>query len=404
MIDFSLTEEQRSLQETVRRFALQEIRPVAHTIDRHHDPEKNFPWEIVKKGMQLGFGNVVIPEQYGGLGGGLIDYALVVEELGYGDAGIADVFLVNISLSRLLVLGCSDEQKEKWLPQICSDESGTFILAGGMTEPSGGSEIFCPLPDPAMGVRTSAVRCGDEYVLNGRKCFITNGGVSRLYIVLARTSKSLPNMQGCSIFLVPDDTPGLSFGKLEEKMGHRLSSVREVIFEDVRIPASYLVGQEGEGFRILLQCYEGNGVGVGSNALGLARAAYDAALEYAQERIIWGQQISEYESVASKLVDMRMKIEAGRALVWKLAWAAENMDRCSGLHRLGTIAKVFPSSFVREITIGAMDILGGSGYTMEFPVEKYVRDAMLFPIYDGTNDLLKRFVAPQLPEVPSTAI
>jgi len=404
MIDFSLTEEQRSLQETVRRFALNEIRPVAHEIDRIHNPEKNFPWDVVKKGMQLGFSNVLIPEKYGGMGGGLIDYSLVVEELAYGDAGIADVFLVNISLSRLLVMGCTEEQKEQFLEEICADVSGTFIIGGAMTEPSGGSEIFCPLPDPAMGVRTTAHRDGDDYILNGRKCFITNGGVSKLYIVLARTNKTVANMQGCSIFLVPEGASGLSFGKSEEKMGHRLSSVREVIFDNVRIPKSMMVGQEGEGFRILLQCYEGNGVGVGSSALGVARAAYDAALQYAQERIIWGNQIAGYESVASKLVDMRMKIEAGRALIWKLAWAAENTNRCCGLNRLGTMAKVFPSSFVREITIGAMDILGGSGYTMEFPVEKYVRDAMLFPIYDGTNDLLKRFIAPQLPEVPSTAM
>ncbi len=404
VIDFSLTEEQRTLQETVRRFALNEIRPVAESVDRMNDPEEHFPWDLVKKGMRLGFSNVVIPEQYGGFGGGLIDYALVVEELGYGDAGIADVFLVNISLSRLMVLGCTNEQKQVWLTAMCEDESGTFILGGAMTEPSGGSEIFCPLPDPKLGVRTTATREGDGYIINGRKCFITNGGISKLYIILARTNKEVPNIQGCSIFLVPEGTAGLSFGKMEEKMGHRLSSVREIIFEDVRVPHDFMIGQEGEGFKILLECYEGNGVGVGSSAVGLARAAYDAALRYAQERIIWGQPIFEYESVASKLVEMRMKIESARALIWKLAWAAEHPERCGGLNKLGTMAKVFPSSFVREITTEAMDILGGSGYTMEFPVEKYVRDAMLFPIYDGTNDLLKRFIAPQLLQVPSTAI
>ena len=404
MIDFSLTEEQKALQETVRRFALNEVRPVAEKYDRLHDPEKSFPLELVKKGMQLGFSNVLIPEKYGGLGGNLIDYALVVEELAYGDTGIADVFLVNISLSRVLIKGCNESQKEKWLRAICEDGTGTFILGGAMTEPSGGSEIFCPLPDHTLGVRTTAVKDGETYVINGTKCFITNGGVSKLYIILARTDKTVPNIAGCSIFIVPEGTPGLSFGKTEEKMGHRLSSVREIIFDDVRIPRDYMIGEEGEGFKILFECYEGNGVGVGSAAVGLSRAAYDAALKYSRERVIWGQPILEYESVASKLVEMRMKIEASRALIWKLAWAAENPSSSGGLSKLGAMAKVFPSGFVRDITIQAMEILGGYGYMMDFPIEKYVRDSMLFPIYDGTNDLLKRFLAQRLEEVPSTTI
>ncbi len=404
MIDFSLTEEQKQLQETVRRFAVNDVRPLAVEIDGMENSESHFPLELVRKGMKLGLGNVLIDEAYGGYGGNLMDYALVVEELGYGDAGIADLFLVNISLSRVLIKGCNELQKKKWLTAICEDDSGDFILGGAMTEPSGGSEIFCPLPDPKLGVRTTAVRKGNEYVLNGTKCFISNGGVAKIYLVLARTDKDVPNSQGCSIFIVPDKTPGLSFGTLESKMGHRLSSVREVIFEDVHIPESNRIGDEGQGAQILFECYEGNGVGVGSSAVGLSRAAYDAALGYSKERVIWGQPIAQYESVASRLVDMRMKIEASRALIWKLAWAADHPELSRGLSRLGAMAKVFPSGFVREITTGAMDILGGYGYSREYPVEKYVRDAMLFPIYDGTNDLLKRFMGQILPEVPSTII
>ena len=401
MVDFTLTEEQKFLQETARKFALNEIRTVATEVDRMHDPENNFPWDLVKKGMRLGFGNVLIPEAYGGLGGSLIDNALVVEELAYGDSGIADVFLVNIALSRLIMLGANETQKQKWLTEICQDESGTYIIGGAMTEPSGGSEIFCPLPDPKFGVKTIAVKDKDEYIINGAKCFITNGGVSKLYIILARTNKDAPNIQGCSLFLLPEGTPGLSFGKLEEKMGHRLSSVREVVFENARVPFESMLGKEGEGFKLLLECYEGNGVGVGSSAIGVARAAYESALQYAQERIIWGRPIIEYESVGSKLVGMRMKIDAARMLLWKMAWAAEHTDRCGGLNRLGSMAKIFPASIVREVTIEAMEILGGAGYTMEFPVEKYVRDSMLFPIYDGTNDLLKLFLAQQLSDVPA---
>ena len=390
MIDFSLTEEQQLLKETARRLAINDIRPIAVELDRLNDPEKPFPMELVKKGMRLGFGKLVIPEKYGGLGGSLIDYALVVEELAYGDAGICDVMWVTMSLSRLLAMGCNDTQKEKWLREICEDETGTFIIGGAMTEPSGGSEIFCPLPDPQLGVRTTAVRDGDHYVINGNKCFIANAGISKIYIALARTNKEVSNLEGCSIFIIPEGTPGLSFGKIENKMGTRLSLVREVIFEDLRIPKEYMIGNEGQGFEIVFQCYEGNGVAVGAKAVGLARAAYDAALEYSQDRVIWGRPILEYESVGSKLADMRMKIEASRALVWKVAWAAENPDLSRGLVKLAAMAKIFPTSVVREITIQAMEILGGYGYMTEFPIEKYVRDAMLLPIYDGTNDLLKR--------------
>jgi alkylation response protein AidB-like acyl-CoA dehydrogenase len=404
MIDFSLSWEQQTLQRSVRQFAAKEVRPVAIEMDRLPESERSFPLSLIKKGMKLGFANILIPEEYGGYGGNLIDYALVVEELGYADAGIADVFLVNISLSRLLTIGCDKAQKDKWLTTICEENAGAFIIGGAMTEPTGGSEIFCPLPNTGQGVRTAAVREGDGYVLNGVKCFITNGGVSNIYVVLARTDPDVPNMQGCSIFIVPGDAPGVSFGHPEHKMGHRLSTVCEVIFNNVKIPTAYRIGEEGEGFKILLECYEGNGVGVGASAVGLARAAYDEAFRYAQERCIWGQPISAYESVSSKLVEMRMKIEAARALIWKLAWAADHPEQSRGLSKLGAMSKVFPSGFVREVTMAAMEIFGGYGYMKDYPIEKFVRDAMLFPIYDGTNDLLKQFLGQVLGQVPSTVI
>lgn len=401
MIDFSLTDDQRALQETARRYALDEIRPEAARRDREAEPAKAYPQALVRKGLSLGLGNVLVPPAYGGYGGSLIDYSLLVEELAYGDAGIADLFLVNISLSRLLIRAGSAAQKEQWLRAMGEDTDGSFILAGAMTEPTGGSEIFCPLPEPGMGVRTVASRDGNDYVINGGKCFITNGGVASLYLVLARTDRNVANFAGCSIFMVPAGTPGLSFGAAEDKMGHRLSSVREVIFDNVRVSAAQRLGEEGEGFRILIDCYEGNGVGVGSSAIGLARAAYDMALEYAGQRVIWGQPIIAHESVAAKLAEMRIKIEAARALVWKIAWAAEHPQQCGGLNRLGTMAKIYPASMVREVTVAAMDICGGAGYMRNSPAEKYVRDAMLYPIYDGTNDLLKRFLAQSLPGVPS---
>ncbi|MCC7413958.1 MAG: acyl-CoA dehydrogenase family protein [Gammaproteobacteria bacterium] len=401
MIDFGLTAEQRALLETTRRYVDSEVRPAAAAQDRNPDPAHGFSADLVRKGMAIGLGHVLVPQEYGGYGGGLLDYSLIIEELARGDAGIADVFLVNVSLSRLLLRGCNATQRERWLPAFCADPD--FLLAGPMTEPAGGSEIFCPLPDPTFGVRTTAVREGDAYVLNGTKCFISNGGLAGLYIVLARTDRNAPNLGGCSIFLVPARTPGLGFGKIEDKMGHRLSVVREVLFEDCRVPLDCRMGEEGQGFQILLDCYEGNGVGIGSAAIGLARAAYDAAVEYAQQRVVWGQPIITHESVAAKLAQMRMNIEAARALVWKIAWAVENPDRGEGLNKLGTMAKILPSAMVREVTVAAMDVFGGAGFMRDNPIEKYVRDAMVFPIYDGTNDVLTRFLAMRLPEVPSSA-
>lgn len=395
MIDFCLTEEQRALRESTRRFARDVIRPASIHLDAAEDPDAAFSASLVNQGLDLGFGNVLVPEVYGGYGGNLLDYALVIEELAYGDSGIADLFLVNISLSNLINQVGSEPQREKYLSDMTM--SGRhFILAGAMTEPSGGSELFYPLGEKKFGVRTKAVREGSEYVLNGGKCFITNGGRADVYIVLARTDSEGPNLSGCSLFLVPKDMPGVGVGKVENKMGHRLSSVREIMFDQVRIPIEQRLGGDGEGFACLLKCYAGNGVGVGASAIGVARAAYEIALEVAQSRVSWGVPIIQHESVASKLVEMRMKIEAARSLVWRLAWAADHPDQSEGLHRLVSMAKVFPSAMVREVVAAAMDVCGGMGYMRDFPIEKLMRDAMLYPIYDGTNDLLKRFLASDL--------
>lgn len=399
MIDFSLTPEQQALRETTLRYARDMVRPAAARLDRAPGAAHGFDRELVTAGSELGLAGVLIPEEYGGFGGGLIDYAVVTEDLAWGDAGIALTFLVTMSMSRLVLRAGSDEQRRRWLGGLCAKPC--FIIAGPMTEPGGGSEIFCPLPDPKLGVRTHAVRDGDAYVINGDKCFITSAGEADLYVVLARTDRTAPNLAGCSVFLVEPGTPGLSFGKIEDKMGHRLSMLREVRFENVRVPAANRLGADGQGFQILLDAYEGNGVGVGALAIGVARAAYDAALEYAQGRVVWGQPIIQYESVAGKLADMRMKIEAARALVWKMAWAAENPDKARGLNKLGTMAKIYPASLVRDVVAAAMDVYGGAGYMRDAPIEKFMRDAMIIPIYDGTNDLLKRFLAQRLPEVPA---
>jgi acyl-CoA dehydrogenase len=389
MVDFSLTDEQKALKKLAHRFAETEIRPVAAETDRNPNPERSFPWEVVKKGLQLGFGTILIPEKYGGGGGGLLDLSLLIEELAWGDVGVASAFSVTARMSRVINLAGTEAQREKWLRAMCEDGSKTFLLAGAFTEPSGGTEIMCPLPDPAMGVTTRAVRQGDEYVINGQKCFITNTGVAKLYVVLTRTDKTKPNLEGCTLFLVPADTPGMKIGKIEDKMGMRSGQQGELFFEDMRVPKENMLGQENGAFKVVNETFRGNAIGVASEAVGLARAAYESALQYSNERMIWGKLIRQYESTMDKLVEMRMRIEASRAFIWKMAWAIEHPELGEGLDNLASMVKLFSSQFVRGITIDALQILGGYGYMKDFPVEKYVRDAMVTTIRDLTSEFIK---------------
>jgi acyl-CoA dehydrogenase len=396
MVDFSLTDEQKALKKLAHRFAETEIRPIAAETDRNPNPERSFPWEVVKKGIQLGFATILIPEKYGGGGGGLLDLSLLVEELAWGDVGVASAFSVTARMSRVINLAGTEAQREKWLRAMCEDGSKTFLLAGAFTEPSGGTEIMCPLPDPTMGVMTRAVRQGDEYVINGQKCFITNTGVAKLYVVLTRTDKTKPNLEGCTLFLVPADTPGMKIGKIEDKMGMRSGQQGELFFEDMRVPKENMLGQENGAFKVVNETFRGNAIGVASEAIGLARAAYETALQYSNERMVWGKLIRQYESTMDKLVEMRMKIEASRAFIWKMAWAIEHPELSEGLDNLASMVKLFSSQFVRGITIDALQILGGYGYMKDFPVEKYVRDAMVTTIRDLTSEFIKTGLAQKL--------
>ena len=396
MVDFTLTDEQKALKKLAHEFAKNEMRPIAIEVDRNIDIKNSFPWEVIKKGLKLGFGTLLIPEEYGGGGGGLLELSLLVEELAWGDAGMGTAFSVTARMARVISLARTEAQKEKWLRAMCEDESGTFLISGAFTEPCGGTEIMCPLPDPGMGVTMTAIRDGDKYIINGQKCFITNAGLAKLYVVLTRTDKTKPNLQGCTLFLVPGDTPGLTTGKIEDKMGNRGGRHAELFFEDVRVPRENMLGEEGEAFKIVTETFRGNAIGVGSEAVGLARAAYETALEYANQRKSWGRPISQYESTADKLVEMRMKIEAARALIWKMCWAIEHPELSDGLDNLASMAKLFPSEMVRGVTIDALQILGGYGYMKDFPVEKYVRDAMVLPIRDLTSEFVKIALAQKL--------
>jgi alkylation response protein AidB-like acyl-CoA dehydrogenase len=394
MIDFELTDEQKQLKETCRRFAENEVKPRAAAIDRITDPRESFPRDLIRKGFELGFHTLLVPEQYGGMGGGLLDFSIMMEELAAGDAGYAFSFAATCAISRMIAANATPEQCERWLVPFCEDRTGAFSLGFGGTEPSGGTEIFYAEGDPKFGTRTTARREGDHYVINGSKVFITNAGQSRLYGCMARTDKSAANFVSNSIFFFPSNTPGFAVGKIEDKMGHRASSNGELVFNDMKLSKNDMLGEEGKGVEILLHTYHGNSVGMGALGLGVARAAYEMALAYAKERHIWGQPIIRYQAVATMLVNAKLSIESARLLIQRIAWASDSGRH--GDHVNPSLAKICASEVARKVTVDAMQVLGGYGYMKDYPAEKLVRDSMVIPIYDGTNEVLRHFTSLEL--------
>jgi len=250
------------------------------------------------------------------------------------------------------------------------------------------------LPDPKLGTRTTARKDGDHYVINGRKVYSSNASVSQLYGLLARTDTTKPNSESCSVFFFPADTPGFSIGTIENKMGHRASMNGELVFEDMRLPRENMLGQEGAGFETINAVYDTNGVGTGTMAVGVARAAYELALDYAKDREIWGQPIGKYQAIGNMLMDMKADLEMARLMVRRIAW--QSLDDSTEDKLPGKLAKVYPTEMARRVTISAMQILGGAGYMRDYPVEKYVRDAMGLPIIGGANEVLKYFMSQKL--------
>jgi alkylation response protein AidB-like acyl-CoA dehydrogenase len=323
-----------------------------------------------------------------------MEYAILLEELAVGDIGIANAFHVVMSISEMIAKNGTPEQCERWLRPIAEDTTGSHLICFGATEPSGGSEVFCPLPDPKLGTRTTARKDGDHYVINGRKVFSSNASVSQLYGLLARSDTTKPNSESCSVFFCTPDTPGFSIGTIENKMGHRASMNGELLFDDMRLPRENMLGQEGAGFETINAIYDTNGVGTGTMAVGVARAAYEMALAYAKEREIWGQPIGKYQAIGNMLVDMKAELEMARLMVRRIAWQSENNPSEGKLPP--NMAKVYPAEMARRVTVNAMQVLGGAGYMKDYPAEKYVRDAMVLPIISGANEVLKYFMSMKL--------
>ena len=374
MIDFTLTDEQEALRDLVREFAEKEIAPIAPMLDeeQRHSPE------IVEKYFDIGFLHYAVPEEYGGAGLGTLDGCLFNEELGAACGGVTCMLGGNtLGLTPLFIAG-SHELKAELLPP---HTEGPNLAAFCLTEAGAGSD--------AGAMRTTAVLDGDGYVINGTKTFITNGSVASLYSVFAMEDPEQGN-RGISAFMMPTDLPGITIGKKENKMGQRTADTREVTFEDVRIPARFRLGKGMDGFKIAMMTLDESRATVGAAAVGIARAALEVATQYAKVRVQFGSPIAGHQGIQFKLADMAMKVNAGRLLCWHAAWLRDN-GRPNTTE--SAMAKCYTGDMAMEVTTEAVQILGGYGYMKDYPVEKYMRDAKLHQIYEGTNEIQRLVIA-----------
>ncbi len=374
-MDYFLTDEQKEMRDIARRIAVEKMMPLREK----YDEEGIFPWDIVEVMRQSDLFAVLIPEEYGGISGKVMDLAIVTEELCAVDMGISLAFgVTGLGMYPFSIAG-SEEQKKKYLPMIASGEK---LAAFGLTEANAGSD--------AGGIETTASKEGDKYILNGTKQWISNGGEAEIYTIFAMTDKS-KGPRGASCFIVEKGTPGFSFGKKENKMGIRANCTRELVFEDCAIPAENLIGREGTGFITAMKVFDKSRPMVGAQAVGVARGAFEYAARYANQRIQFGKPISSFQAVQFMLADMATQIEAARALVMQTAKMIDSGARSFG--KESAMCKYFASDVAMKVTTDAVQICGGYGYMKEYPVEKMMRDAKILQIYEGTNQIQRGIVA-----------
>lgn len=377
MIDFSLSEEQAQLQELARKFAREEILPKA----AHHDETGEFPKEIVKKAWELGLVNTHIAPEHGGLGLGVLEGCIITEEFAYGCTGIATAMEANTLAAAPLMVAGSDGQKKEFLGRLTAEP---LFAAYCVTEPGAGSDV--------AGVRTVAKKVGNDYVINGSKMWITNGSVANWYFVLAYTDPTLKH-KGLSGFIVPADTKGISVGKKEMNMGQRASDTRGLTFEDVVVPEKYRLGKEGDGFKIAMSAFDHTRPPVAAGAVGLAKRAMEEAIQYAKTRKTFGVPISGHQAIGFMIADMAKDVEAARMLVYQSAWAIDNGKRNT---KLAAMAKCFAGDVAMRVATDAVQVFGGYGYSKEYPVEKLMRDAKIYQIYEGTAQIQRLIIAKEI--------
>ncbi|WP_144353175.1 acyl-CoA dehydrogenase [Sporomusa termitida] len=370
-----LNNEQADIQKLVREFAQKEIAPRAAA----YDHSEEFPWDNIKKMAAIGLMGLPIPEQYEGMETDAVSYIIAIEEISKACAATGVILAVHTSVGTLPIYYFGTEaQKQKYIPDLAS---GRKIGAFALTEPNAGSD--------ASKVATTATLEGDHYVLNGTKCFITNGAAAETFIVLASIDRS-KGTKGITAFIVEKATPGFSVGKKEEKMGIRASSTTEIILDNCRIPQENLLGKEGEGFKIAMTALDSGRIGIGAQALGIAEAAYQEAVKYAKTREQFGKPIASFQAISFMLADMAIQIEAARLLVYNAA-ALKDAGRPFG--KEAAIAKTFASDTAVKVALDAIQVLGGYGYSREYPVERLLRDAKITQIYEGTNQIQRIVIA-----------
>jgi len=377
-MDYNFNEEQKMIQDLARQIADEKIRPVA----AEYDEKEEFPWPIIKTIAESDLFGIYIEEKYGGTGGGVVDLCIATEEFSKACGGIAVSYAATALGAYPIILYGTEEQKKKYLPDIAA---GKKLAGFAITEAGAGSD--------AGAVSTTAKKEGDYYILNGVKQWITNGGEAEIYTVVAMTDKSRGS-RGASVFIVEKGTPGFEFGKKEKKLGIRSSATRELVFTDCKVPKENILGKEGLGFIVAMKTFDKSRPGIGAQAVGIAQGALDHALRYAKERQQFGKPISSFQGIQFMLADMGTQIEAARALVYSVA---KMIDRgAKDVSKASAMAKLFASDMAMKVTTDAIQIFGGYGYMRDYPVEKYMRDAKITQIYEGTNQIQRGVIASEL--------
>ena len=377
-ISFQLSEEQHALRDLSREFALNEIRPVCAA----HDKTGEYPWEVLRKAHEIGLINTHVPEEYGGLELGALDGLLIAEELAWGCTGVGTALEANGLAQQPVILGASDALKQKYLAPMCEELS---MCAYAVTEPGAGSDV--------QGMKTNAVKRGDKWILNGNKMWITNGGVADWYFVVAITDADKRARGGMTAFIVEKAWDGVTIGKKEVNMGQRASDTRSLNFSNVEIPESNIVGQVGDGWKLAMAAFDYTRPAVAVASVGLARAAMEHASRYAMERKTFGKPIAAHQAVSFMIAEMAMNIDAGRMLCWR---AADLKDQGRRNTKEAAMAKAFCADMAMKVATDAVQVHGGYGYSEEYPVEKLMRDAKVFQIYEGTSQIQRLIISKEM--------
>ncbi len=377
MSNFDLSPEQQSLIELARDFGEKEMRPHVE----HFDQTGEYPWPIIKKAHELGLMNTHIAPEYGGLGLSVLDGCLIAEELSSYCSGMYTALEANGLAQAPLIVAGNDEQKKQFLAPMTLEP---MMAAYGVTEPHAGSDV--------QGIKTTAKKVGDDYVINGSKMWITNASVASWYFVLAYTNKEL-GFKGMTGFIVPANTPGIEVGKKEKNLGQRCSDTRGLIFTDVKIPSKYRLGAEGDGFKIAMKAFDHTRPPVAAGAVGVAKAAMNHAMKYATERKTFGVPIAKHQAVSFMIAEMAMNIEAARLLVWK---SAHEIDQGRRNTKFAAMAKAFAADMCNKVCTDAVQVFGGYGYSTEYPVEKLYRDSKIFQIYEGTSQIQRLIISKEI--------